>query len=65
MLFRSYQKGIGCASDGLQIYQDGILIGDVDVPKGLKIMGYVKPYYYSYVLPNEEKEKLYLYRFKL
>ena len=65
MLFRSYQKGIGCVSDGLQIYQDGILIGDIDVPKGLKIMGYVEPYYYSYVLSDEEKEKLYLYRFKL
>lgn len=65
ILFRSYQKGVGNVSDGLQIYQDGILIGDVNVPKGLKIMGYIKPYYYSRVLSDEKHEKIYLYKFKL
>jgi len=65
VLFRSYQKGINCMSDGLQVYQDGVLTGDLDVPRGLKIMGFIAPYYYSYVLPDEENEKLYLYRFKL
>ena len=65
MLFRSYQKGIDCVSDGLQIYKNGVLIGDLDVPKGLKVMGFIEPYYYSYVKTDEDKEKLYLYKFKL
>ena len=65
LLFRSYQKGETRSTDGLQIYKDGVLIGDVSVPKGLKVMGYIAPYYYSYVIPNEEKEIMYLYRFKL
>lgn len=65
LLFRSYQKGSGQATDGLQIYKDGVLIGDVDVPKGLKAMGYSDPYYYSRVITDEELEIMYLYRFKL
>lgn len=65
LLFRSYQKGSGQATDGLQIYKDGVLIGDVDVPKGLKVMGYSDPYYYSRVITDEELEIMYLYRFKL
>ena len=65
LLFRSYQKGGGSVTDGLQIYKNGVLIGDVSVPRGLKVMGYVAPYYYSYVIANEEREIMYLYRFKL
>lgn len=65
VLFRSYKKGKERSSDGLQIYQKGILIGDVDVPKGLKVMGFINPYYYSYIISDEEREKLYLYRFRL
>ena len=65
LLFRSYQKGGTRPVDGLQFYKDGVLIGDVNVPKGLKVCGYVSPYYYSYVMPNEEREIMYLYRFKL
>lgn len=64
VLFRSYQKGDGADVDGLQIYRDGVLVGDVDVPKGLRVAGYVAPYYYSYVMPDEEREVLYVYRFK-
>lgn len=65
MLFRSYQKGGNNSTDGLQIYKDGVLIGDVSVPKGFKVMGYVAPYYYSYVIADEKRELMYLYRFKL
>lgn len=65
VLFRSYQKGEGMLSDGLQIYRNGILIGDVDVPRHLKVMGYIAPYYYSYVVSDDEEERLYLYRFEL
>lgn len=65
ILFRSYQKGAASKNDGLQIYNDGVLIGDVEVPKGLKVMGYIEPYYYSYVIPDEGAERIYMYRFNL
>lgn len=65
LLFRSYQKGGTQLTDGLQIYKDGVLLGDVSVPKGLRVMGYVAPYYYSYVIADEKREIMYMYRFKL
>ena len=34
LLFRSYRKGGGSVTDGLQVYRDGVLVGDVDVPLG-------------------------------
>ena len=64
LLFRSYRKGGGSATDGLQVYRDGVLVGDVDVPLGFRMAGYVAPYYYSYVVPDEEGERLYMFRFK-
>lgn len=65
MLFRSYQKGGDSASDGLQIYSDGVLVGDVNVPKGFKVAGYSAPYYYSKVIPNEDNQQLTAYKFRL
>ncbi len=65
LLFRSYQKGEGESTDGLQIYRGHDLIADLDVPAKFRVMGYIKPYYYSYVVPDEDAEKLYLYRFAL
>ena len=35
LLFRSYRKGGGSVTDGLQVYRDGVLVGDVDVPPGI------------------------------
>lgn len=64
LLFRSYRKGGGSATDGLQVYRDGVLVGDVDVPQGFRMAGYVEPYYYSYVVSDEEGERLYMFRFK-
>ena len=64
-LFRSYLKSGKYEKHGLQIYKDGILIGDVEVPKLLKVMGYIHPYYYSYVIADEEGEEMVMYRFKL
>lgn len=64
-LFRSYLKGADAATDGLQIYKDGVLVGDVDVPKGFRVTGYNAPYYYSQVFEDEEAEKLTVYRFRL
>ena len=46
LLFRSYRKGGGSVTDGLQVYRDGVLVGDVDVPLGFRMAGYVDPYYY-------------------
>jgi hypothetical protein len=64
VLFRSYRKDQW--RDGLQIYEGNTLKEDIEVPKGLRVMGYVAPYYYSYVVPvmEEEDNSLLLYRFK-
>lgn len=53
--------------DGLQIYKEGKLIADVSVPTNFRVMGYMAPYYYSYIIPNmdEEDNSLMLYRFRL
>lgn len=63
--FRSYRKGQNSGYDGLQIYRDGILVGDVEVPKQFKVCGYIPPYYVTQIICDEEKESLKLYRFKL
>lgn len=65
LLFRSYSKGNKETTDGLQIYENSTLIGEIDVPKGFKIAGYIKPYYYSQAIINEEEERMVVYRFKL
>lgn len=65
VLFRSYQKGGDSHDDGLQIYKDGVLVGDVDVPKGFKVAGYSAPYYYSKVIADEDNEKLKAYKFRI
>lgn len=65
VLFRSYQKSADSPYDGLQIYKDGVLVGDVDVPKGFRVAGYVAPYYYSKVIPDEDNEKLKAYKFSI
>ena len=40
---------------------------DVSVPTNFRVMGYMAPYYYSYIIPNmdEEDNSLMLYRFRL
>lgn len=65
MVFRSYTKGDNDSNDGLQIYQNETLIADVTVPDGFKITGYADPYIYSSVFVDEEKDLLYVYRFKI
>lgn len=61
--FRSYKKGSMSDYDGLQIYKDGQIVGDCSVPKGLKVTGYIEPYYYSQVFNDDDG--LTIYRFKL
>lgn len=66
MLFRSYNKDSDTV-DGLQIYRDGTLVADVEVPKKFRVMGYIAPYYYSYIIPllDEKDDSLIMYKFKL
>lgn len=65
MLFRSYQKDEGISTDGLQIYQKNTLIGDLDVPKGFKVIGYSAPYFIASVPINEDEETIMFYKFNL
>ncbi|HMP98519.1 MAG TPA: hypothetical protein PKC24_01980 [Cyclobacteriaceae bacterium] len=71
LTFRGYQKDDFQLTDGLQIYKEGVLIGDIDVPKGFKIIGYNQPYYYAEISnPVNENfttgvDSITLYRFKL
>ena len=64
LVFRSYTKNENSLTHGLQIYKDFVLIADVEVPKGLKVRGYIPPYYYGSVY-DEESDKVEVYRFKL
>ncbi len=65
LLFRSYTKGKHSQYDGLQIYCNKTLIGDIDVPKHLKVMGYIEPYFYSYIVTDNKNEYMKIYRFKI
>lgn len=66
LLFRGYTKS-NPLSDGLQIYRDDTLIGDVEVPKGFRFVGYKAPFYYGEFKynPNREDDSLLILRFKL
>lgn len=63
LLFRSYTRGKQNIFDGLQIYHNNILIGDVDVPKGFRVEGYIAPYFISnaFTASNYESMKFYLF----
>lgn len=65
MLFRSYQKGVNETTDGLQIYKDGVLLADVDVPKGFKVNDYIPPFVYSSIVVDEFAEEMKIYRFAI
>jgi hypothetical protein len=65
LLFRSYSKGKNKFCDGLQIFKDDLLIGDINVPKKLDIIGYIEPFFYSNIIIDEESEKMIIYRFKI
>jgi hypothetical protein len=69
MTFRGYQKDNFKSTDGMQIYRENILIGDVDVPNGFRIIGFFPPYYYGAVYPSEEigqpASSMIIYRFEL
>ena len=65
LLFRSYSRGQHSSSDGLQIYENGVLAADLDVPGEFRVAGYIEPYYYSQVFEDEENGRLKIMRFRL
>ena len=60
---RSYHRGGPEKQDGLQIYENNVLIADITVPKGFKPIGYIHPYLYSDAVV--ENEKLLFYKIEL
>ncbi|NER08673.1 MAG: hypothetical protein F6K17_42165 [Okeania sp. SIO3C4] len=65
LLLRTYAKGNTSSYDGLQVYKGEALVADVEIPKGMKIAGYIEPYFYSEIIIDEDKETLSLLSFKL
>ncbi len=65
LLFRTYHKGENREQAGMQIYRDGKLIADCEVPKSFRIIGYNAPYYYGYGEHDNENFIMHIYRFKL
>lgn len=63
-LFRSYKRYAEAETDGLQIYKEGVLIGDIDVPNNFQILGYIAPYYYATCGIDEEHESIKILKFK-
>lgn len=64
LLFRPYKKSPDSATDGLQIYRGQTLIGDVDVPKGMIVLGYSQPYVYGTTGMDGTRESVDMFRFK-
>lgn len=62
ILFRGYRKGAGSTTDGLQIYKENQLIGDVAVPKGLQIIGMIGDDFYAENKATNTDEVLKLYK---
>ena len=56
LLFRGYSQGEHSQYDGLQIYKNNALIGDVDVPKGFSIVGYCNGQLIAAIEDKEIKE---------
>lgn len=66
ILFRSYHKGSHTEYDGLQIYKGIDLIGDFEVPKYFKVLGYYQKFYYAVrFLPDAQQQVFEFYKFKI
>lgn len=65
LLFRTYQLSDKAENDRMQIYKEGVLIGNTNIPKGMHVIGYISPYYYSQIMSDEDEQSLKIYRFKL
>lgn len=65
LLLRSYSKGKHELVDGLQIYNGRTLVGDINVPKGFKPIGYIEPYIYSDAFVDDDKWNIFVCRIKV
>lgn len=65
LLFRPYKKSPNSETDGLQIYRGQTLIADVDVPRGMVVLGYSAPYIYGTTGMDGIRESIDMFRFKL
>lgn len=63
--FRSYTKGAQARTDGLQIYLDKVLIGDVDVPKTFRVLNVIGDKFYAQIDIDEFAESIKIYTFSL
>lgn len=64
-LFRSYFKSQDSTTDGLQIYKDGTLVGDVDVPHGFRVSGLCGGYYVTSIAFNDAEDGMNFFKFKI
>ena len=64
-IFRSYTRGAGSSVDGLQIYNDGVLVGDVDVPKGFRVAGKIGDRFFSEIFSDHDSGQLSCFAFSL
>lgn len=66
LLFRGYYKGDQAKTDGLQIYHNYDLIGDVDVPKRFQLLGCFNNVYYGVkYFPDIYEQKFVFYKFSI
>lgn len=69
MTFRGYKKGGNQNTEGLQIYKNTLLIADINVPKGFKVIGSINHSFYASINADESEgpseEHLSFYRFVL
>ena len=64
-VFRSYTRGIYATMDGLQIYKNSILIGDVDVPRGFNVAGKLGSIFCSEIFTDVDAGEMFFYRFQM
>lgn len=64
MVMRGYYKGDSSDTDGLQIYKNYQLIADLDVPKGLQVIGNIDGDFYATSPQDLDTEYLLLYKIK-
>ena len=65
VLFRTYRRNSEDLNDGMQIYRQTTLIGDVDVPKNFKVLGYIAPYVYASFGIDEDLEIIHMCKFEI
>jgi len=64
LIFKTYTRGEGAINDGLQIYKSYNLIGDVNVPKGFKIIGKIDDDYIGTISKENSDEEVLIYKIK-